>query len=98
MRPSLEEIPTDFIPLLQSCWEEDPKNRPEFMEIIIYLSNFFPDEVKPSTKVVEIEHPRSNMKGDSSNTPLMNEPEEKVKKCRRSSFGFLGCFDSCFFN
>ncbi|KAG4941367.1 Serine/threonine-protein kinase HT1 [Glycine soja] len=33
MRPSVEEFPENLLPLLQSCWEEDPKLRPEFSEI-----------------------------------------------------------------
>ncbi|TKY55799.1 Serine/threonine-protein kinase HT1 [Spatholobus suberectus] len=33
MRPSIEEFPKDLLPLLLSCWAEDPKLRPEFSEI-----------------------------------------------------------------
>ncbi|XP_057971289.1 serine/threonine/tyrosine-protein kinase HT1-like [Malania oleifera] len=32
-RPSLENLPKEFVPLLQSCWAEDPAQRPEFMQI-----------------------------------------------------------------
>ncbi|AET03958.1 kinase superfamily protein, putative [Medicago truncatula] len=30
IRPSVDDFPKDLLPLLQSCWEEDPKLRPEF--------------------------------------------------------------------
>ncbi|KAK2354384.1 Protein kinase superfamily protein [Trifolium repens] len=33
IRPCLDELPEDIVPLLQSCWVEDPKLRPEFKEI-----------------------------------------------------------------
>jgi hypothetical protein len=33
IRPSLDELLEDIVPLLQSCWVEDPKLRPEFKEI-----------------------------------------------------------------
>ncbi|RDX62415.1 Serine/threonine-protein kinase STY17, partial [Mucuna pruriens] len=38
MRPSVEEFPKDLLPLLQSCWEEDSKLRPEFSEITQILA------------------------------------------------------------
>lgn len=33
MRPSLDDFPEVITPLVQSCWIEDPKLRPEFKEI-----------------------------------------------------------------
>ncbi|XP_047156394.1 serine/threonine/tyrosine-protein kinase HT1-like [Vigna umbellata] len=39
MRPSLEGFPEVLLPLLQSCWAEDPKLRPEFSEISQILEN-----------------------------------------------------------
>lgn len=33
MRPCVDEFPAEILPLLQSCWAEDPKLRPEFTEI-----------------------------------------------------------------
>lgn len=33
VRPSVEELPQYVVPLLQSCWAEDPKLRPKFKEI-----------------------------------------------------------------
>lgn len=34
MRPSVDGFPKDILPLLQSCWDDDPKLRPEFTEIV----------------------------------------------------------------
>ncbi|KAE9606721.1 putative dual-specificity kinase TKL-Pl-4 family [Lupinus albus] len=38
MRPSLHEFPECLVPLVKSCWEEDPKLRPEFQEITTTLT------------------------------------------------------------
>lgn len=43
MRPSLEGFPEVLLPLLQSCWEEDPKLRPEFSEITQILEKLLHD-------------------------------------------------------
>ncbi|XP_031249554.1 serine/threonine-protein kinase STY13-like, partial [Pistacia vera] len=32
IRPSVEDLPEDIVPLLKSCWALDPKARPEFKE------------------------------------------------------------------
>ncbi|XP_020202058.1 serine/threonine/tyrosine-protein kinase HT1 [Cajanus cajan] len=61
MRPSVEEFPKDLLPLLQSCWEEDPNLRPEFSEITQTLAEFLhnclgitPEEQEcPTTSVQE---------------------------------------------
>ncbi|CAN8277643.1 unnamed protein product [Cochlearia groenlandica] len=38
-RPSLENLPEEAVSILQSCWAEDPKSRPEFKEITVSLTN-----------------------------------------------------------
>nr|XP_004509294.1 serine/threonine-protein kinase STY13-like [Cicer arietinum] len=38
MRPSVDEFPNDLLPLLQSCWAENPNLRPEFAEITNILT------------------------------------------------------------
>ncbi|XP_030529639.1 serine/threonine/tyrosine-protein kinase HT1-like [Rhodamnia argentea] len=38
IRPSVESIPREIIPLLQSCWAHDPSCRPEFTEVTGFLS------------------------------------------------------------
>ena len=67
MRPGLEGIPKEIVPLLQSCWSEDPKSRPEFNDITEYLHtlyhNLYPPEVKvkpPTSKVFDIENPNES--------------------------------------
>ncbi|WVZ25374.1 hypothetical protein V8G54_003918 [Vigna mungo] len=65
MRPSLEGFPEVLLPLLQSCWEEDPKLRPEFSEITQILEKLLHDyhstgisadeeKVCPTTSVQEL--------------------------------------------
>ncbi|CAH8268165.1 unnamed protein product [Arabidopsis lyrata] len=39
MRPSLINIPDEVVPILESCWAEDSKNRLEFKEITIFLES-----------------------------------------------------------
>ena len=43
IRPSLAEFPEDIISLLESCWEENPKLRPEFKEITEILIRILSD-------------------------------------------------------
>ncbi|KAI9164716.1 hypothetical protein LWI28_000746 [Acer negundo] len=57
-RPSLENLPEEVVALLRSCWDEDPKVRPEFSEIIITLTKLLEKlcTIKTTpTDVVEIE-------------------------------------------
>ncbi|KAL3725838.1 hypothetical protein ACJRO7_030814 [Eucalyptus globulus] len=37
IRPSLESIPQEIVPLLESCWAQDPRLRPEFTEVTGFL-------------------------------------------------------------
>lgn len=102
IRPCLEDIPKDLVPLLQSCWKEDPKSRPEFMEITVSLSNYqnsISTEIN-ANETVEIEHPKSNTitKEDPAGTnsnPQSKNAVVKVKRRRKSSPSFLRCFDYC---
>lgn len=107
MRPSLDEIPNEIVPLLQSCWDENSNNRPEFEEITVSLSNIlqtlFPDEPKSSiSNVVVTEHPKSTVKEESYKTrtkpPLKNKTgDPKVKKRRRSLADWFSCHSCGFF-
>ncbi|XP_015890194.3 serine/threonine/tyrosine-protein kinase HT1 [Ziziphus jujuba] len=102
IRPCLENIPKDLVPLLQSCWGEDPKSRPEFMEITVSLSNYqnsLSIDIK-ATEIVETEHPKSNTitKEDPAGTSINPQSKNavvKVKRRRKSSPSFLRCFDYC---
>lgn len=50
-RPSLLDVPRPVAPLLQTCWANDPKSRPEFKDISEYLYNLYyslyPTEIRP---------------------------------------------------
>ncbi|CAH2064452.1 unnamed protein product [Thlaspi arvense] len=39
VRPELEYIPDEIVPILESCWAQDSKARPEFKEITVMLTN-----------------------------------------------------------
>ncbi|RVW23076.1 hypothetical protein CK203_102471 [Vitis vinifera] len=97
-RPSVENIPQDIAPFLQSCWAEDPANRPEFMQITNFLVDFLQNlcsaQITPA-QTFEIEHPRSNVTADSAGS---NHPISKVSgkmKARSPLPCFLRCFDDC---
>jgi hypothetical protein len=53
----LDELPEDIIPLLQSCWVEDPKLRPEFKEItktlISILHNIYTTKINALASIKE---------------------------------------------
>uniref|UniRef100_A0A2N9E3H0 Protein kinase domain-containing protein n=1 Tax=Fagus sylvatica TaxID=28930 RepID=A0A2N9E3H0_FAGSY len=94
-RPSIQDLPKDLVHLLESCWAEDPKFRPEFMEITDFLHNFCSMLTTPP-KVVEIEDPKSDMKVESASTGhLMNKHDEKGKKRKSLSPSFFPCFEDC---
>lgn len=104
VRPSLENIPKDIIPLLESCWAEDPKDRPEFMEVTDYLSNFYQElcseETKPPPKVIETEDNDRNIKEEDSpcttkqlaiDRPLEEKRVKRRKKSRSSGWFCFSC-------
>ncbi|XP_062028863.1 serine/threonine-protein kinase STY46 [Rosa rugosa] len=94
VRPNLEDIPEGIIPLLESCWAEDPKDRPEFMEVTDYLSNFYQEhclqETKPPPKVIETEDNERNIKEEDSPSTTQQhvietpEEEKRVKRRKKS--------------
>ncbi|PON36325.1 Serine/threonine protein kinase [Parasponia andersonii] len=93
VRPSLDEIPKEIGSLLQSCWAEDPKSRPEFKEITNSLlelyQNLSPTEVIKAPKAFEIEHSNCNTSKDHNNSPSspsypLMKPEKKKKKKKKT--------------
>ncbi|XVE87267.1 hypothetical protein DITRI_Ditri18aG0103100 [Diplodiscus trichospermus] len=64
-RPNVESLPRDIASLLQSCWAEEPKARPEFKEITVSLARFLHNlcstEITPP-KMVEVDHCKSHEK------------------------------------
>ncbi|XP_019256054.1 PREDICTED: serine/threonine-protein kinase HT1-like [Nicotiana attenuata] len=49
LRPSTDNIPKDIVPLISSCWSEDPADRPEFAQISDILANILGDTYIPQT-------------------------------------------------
>ena len=92
----MESLPRDIVPLLQSCWGEDPKIRPEFKEITVSLTNFLHNFCSTETKlskIVEIDYSKSHVKEDSIDAGhVTNKSNDKVKKQKTT---FLCCFDDC---
>ncbi|KAL7231964.1 hypothetical protein ACSBR2_010061 [Camellia fascicularis] len=100
LRPSMDNIPKDIAPLLESCWAEDPEERPEFVQITDFLLNFLRNmhsiQLK-SPKQFEIGQAKGKIIADSRNTDhMMNKSREEDKKRRSQSRCFLSCFDYCF--
>lgn len=94
----MENIPHDIAPFLQSCWAEDPANRPEFMEITNFLldllQNLRAAEITPS-HIFEIEDSGSNVTADSGGNNLPITKANGKLKARGSLTCFLSCFDDC---
>ncbi|KAG8384050.1 hypothetical protein BUALT_Bualt04G0077700 [Buddleja alternifolia] len=96
-RPSMDNIPEQIAPLLQSCWAENPEDRPEFEQITEFLENFLHSTCKsPNTlpNLLEAEH--SGSKEETEDSPatdcLMDRPKGTKKNlCLR----FLHCFGHC---
>ncbi|KAL9327034.1 hypothetical protein ACSQ67_007679 [Phaseolus vulgaris] len=71
MRPSLEGFPEVLLPLMQSCWEEDPNLRPEFSEITQILEKLLHHSTSISPEIEEcpitsVEEPIPNYVEDKS--------------------------------
>ncbi|MBA0741970.1 hypothetical protein Gogos_015087 [Gossypium gossypioides] len=100
-RPSVEGLPTEIVSLLQSCWAEDPKIRPEFKEITASLTNFLRNCSPPETtppKQMEIDRSGSHAEEESVNPGhVTNKCNDKGKKSK-SYTSFFICFDDCLSN
>ncbi|KAL5704815.1 hypothetical protein ACHQM5_023189 [Ranunculus cassubicifolius] len=101
-RPSLDNVPSELVPLLESCWAEDPAGRPEFSDIIVTLSKFYESlqithDLPPALKHMD-EQQNFGLVMDSPGTRHLMERSEEVveRKSRSSSPKFLRCFDKCF--
>ncbi|XP_059457911.1 serine/threonine-protein kinase STY13-like [Corylus avellana] len=95
-RPSVQDVPKALVPFLESCWAEDPKCRPEFMEITDFLHSFCSTLTKPPN-AVEIEDRKSNKKVESASTGhLIKKYEEKGNKRKSLLPSLFHCFEDCF--
>lgn len=101
MRPSLDNIPKEIAPLLESCWAVDPADRPEFSQIKDFLENFlhylYASETRPRN-VFGIEHPiESDVTEDSPQyspctNHLVENPEDKHKNTGGTCSRCFSCF------
>ncbi|XP_022740903.1 serine/threonine-protein kinase HT1-like [Durio zibethinus] len=97
-RPSVESLPRDIVSLLQSCWAEDPKIRPEFKEITGILTNFGQNFCSTETtppKKVEIDYSKSHVKEDCIGAGHATNKSNDKRKEQKTSPTFLSCFDDC---
>ncbi|KAK6125482.1 hypothetical protein DH2020_040773 [Rehmannia glutinosa] len=90
-RPSMDNIPAQIAPLLQSCWAENPEDRPEFHQITVSLENYLHSicqwtnaspEAPPC--LLEAENSRGNEETEDSPATdcLMDRPKETKKNPR----------------
>ncbi|XP_019442512.1 PREDICTED: serine/threonine-protein kinase HT1-like [Lupinus angustifolius] len=104
-RPSAEDIPEDLALIVTSCWKEDPKERPNFTEIIQMLLRYL-CTISPSMSVAPLQRMTSSenavlppespgtralmaTRDDSIETPKAANMEDRPK-------GFLFCFNHCY--
>ncbi|EFH54023.1 hypothetical protein ARALYDRAFT_348178 [Arabidopsis lyrata subsp. lyrata] len=81
-RPSLENIPDEIVPIIGSCWAQDPDARPEFKEISVLLTNLLRSLSSNSSidTTLPDEEPYDDEMEDSETRPLLQEYRCKVKK------------------
>ncbi|KAL3844854.1 hypothetical protein ACJIZ3_002257 [Penstemon smallii] len=97
-RPSMDNIPAQIAPLLESCWAKNPEDRPEFVKITQFLENFLHSITSPNTEPSlreAAEYSRSKRKNHDSpatNCLMDRSKLKETKKKRRSlCFRFLQC-------
>lgn len=86
IRPSVDNFPKELLPLLESCWEEDQKLRPEFVEIIQTLTKL----LHSSHTTKDVDHHEAlrdsywsisaTLPGRDEGESLNNHPGPKVKE------------------
>ncbi|KAL8473233.1 hypothetical protein ACS0TY_030168 [Phlomoides rotata] len=94
-RPNMDNIPAQIAPLLQSCWAENPEDRPEFHQITEFLKNYFLQLANSSTSLVEAEYfSRKEESEDPIATDylMMDTPKEAKRDQRNRCLKFLPCF------
>ncbi|CAN1190653.1 Serine/threonine/tyrosine-protein kinase HT1 [Linum perenne] len=88
-RPSLENLPNDIVPLLQSCWSDNPSLRPEFTEITTHLEMVL-DKLRGNVGISNEGHKSNSDEGG----PLMEKSVAKEKKQKHGT-PFFVCFNDC---
>ena len=96
LRPSVENIPQSIVPLLESCWSEDPANRPEFSEIRAFLEKFHQSLCSEENKPISIEQSEEGGHEVGNSEPADREINE-TEASKRKPGCLLRCL-SCSYN
>lgn len=100
----MDNIPAQIAPLLQSCWAENPEDRPEFQQITEFLKNFLHSicqltNTSPCAPPSLLEAEYSRNKEETEDPPatdcLMDRSKETKKNPRSLCLRFLRCFGQC---
>ncbi|CAM8934651.1 unnamed protein product [Rhodiola kirilowii] len=92
-RPSVEKIPKEIVPLVQSCWAEDSSVRPEFAEITETLSVFLQKLCSAQESPLPLEMHRLSTKSDSDTKFSAYKLGEKRKRVGNWKL-LMKCFQS----
>ncbi|XP_022132441.1 serine/threonine-protein kinase STY17-like [Momordica charantia] len=91
IRPSLEEIPEDIAPLLQSCWAEDPSGRPEFTEVTDSLCNLLQTFVLRESGFPNMVEQTEEVECASDTSSSLSKRQHKAGRSHRNSSSCLKC-------
>lgn len=96
-RPSTDAIPKEVIPLLKSCWAQEPIDRPEFEQITAYLSDILCTCTctvqKTHTNFFETEDVKAKIVTEDDPLDVVdNYLMEDTKRSGKMSCIFLKCF------
>jgi len=97
LRPSVENIPQSIVPLLESCWSEDPTNRPEFSEIRAFLEKFHQSLCSEESKPISIEQSEEGGHEVGNSERAECEINKTIKTRKRKPGCLLRCL-SCSYN
>uniref|UniRef100_A0A7C9E586 Dual-specificity kinase n=1 Tax=Opuntia streptacantha TaxID=393608 RepID=A0A7C9E586_OPUST len=97
LRPSVENIPQSIVPLLVSCWSEDPTNRPEFSEIRAFLEKFHQSLCSEESKPISIEQNEEGGDEVGNSERAECEINKTIKTRMRKPGCLLRCL-SCSYN
>ncbi|CAA0839583.1 Protein kinase superfamily protein [Striga hermonthica] len=100
-RPSTDNIPPQIAPLLQSCWAENPQDRPEFHQISKFLEDFLLGKCERASEspggqpsLLETEYSRSKQENEATDC-LMSRVKQTKKQPKSLWLRFSGRFRHC---
>lgn len=96
----MESIPEEIIPLLESCWAQDPRHRPEFTEVTAFLSGVLANLAVEAEQVAGVEPEPANEarveeSEDIQQVMIPASSKERKRKKKGCLPSVLGCFYSC---